>query len=287
MKQMKNLLGLLLLAAIIGFTSCEEEGEDPILPSLSVEVSPGMTVEPGDTVMFAWEARDGDAKLETFTIEEGNQFVGDWNAKEIPNDMNETYMDTVWVLAPENNGAQATFTFTVTDKDGESKSVSKTITAEATDDSKDLESFSAKLLYAPAKDGSSETLIDLESGSTFTLNNGANNSSSIDLGYYYGSNNEATLVDPNTYPSSVYDISWSTLNETELQTTSANFAELSTSNDITTQWSNNASNEITNLSVNDVLLFKTTNNSYGAIKVQEISGTYNQGDYIKLDIKVE
>ncbi len=142
MKNIKNLIGLLLMAAIIGFTSCsEDDDDDAIGPALDVNIIGETTVTPSSTVVVTWEARDGDAKLDYFTILEGNTAVQGWNQKEIPNDLNETYNDTAYLQAPATDGNSTTFTFTVTDKDGLEKSVSKTITAEAQNQTLTAKSF--------------------------------------------------------------------------------------------------------------------------------------------------
>jgi hypothetical protein len=130
MKNLKFLFGIFALAGLIGLFSCSED-EDPIAPLLEVKVSPGTTVAPNTTLTFTIEARDGDAKLSTMTIEEGNTPVTGWNEKEIPNAMNEIYMDTVTLNAPANADETTVFKFTVTDKDGETSSISIDITTEA------------------------------------------------------------------------------------------------------------------------------------------------------------
>ncbi len=290
MKNMKNLLGLLLMAAIIGFTSCsEDDDDDAIGPSISFFggdfIDADYTATSGETLQFSWLATQGDAKLESFSVTRDGVTLQDYVEPDIPKD---NYQDTLSTDAPLNEGSYK-YEFTVTDKDGVSDSKNFTITVEAS--SVVLTSHSAKLLYAPTADGTSETVIDLETGTTYSINNGGSSSASIDLGYYYLNADGATLVAPSEYPQAVIDdiSGWSTKNATELKTTTESFSSITTDVEVETAWSSagTSTNIQKSLSVGDVLLFKTVNDKYGAIKISEISGTFNQGDYIKIDIKVE
>ena len=140
MKKMK-LFALGLIGASMMMTSCADDDDPVVGPSLVVNetnsadgvVDGKVSIEPGDSLHFEWTARDGDAKLETFVIEingvkagglvtdEGNEL--DDNIKSSDN---ETYQDGVMII-----GNAGVYTFTITDRDGETDMVEIEVTVEA------------------------------------------------------------------------------------------------------------------------------------------------------------
>lgn len=129
MKKMK-LFALGLIGASMMMTSCADDEEDPAVgPSLTVTeensaagvIDGKVAIEPGDSLHFEWTARDGDARLQTLVIEINGVKAGGLitdNGNELDDNIkssdNETYQDGV--VLPGNAGV---YTFTVTDKDGE------------------------------------------------------------------------------------------------------------------------------------------------------------------------
>jgi len=154
-------------------------------------------------------------------------------------------------------------------------------------------------LFAPLGDNSSKTFFSLNIGEKYSNNEASSGATSdnIDFGYYYGFADNASLASPNSYPASQYDLSsWSTRNATiifksNLSTTQ--FDALNTNADIQAAFdaqTNSSSETVTGLAVGDVIAFKTSSSkSTGAdkiafAKVLTISGTFNAGDYIELEI---
>lgn len=136
-----SLLGLTLLT-----TSCEEDGEDAIAPTLSIteqtSASTGgsATIDQGSPLIFTWESREGDARLDRFEVSatgvnaptniptstRGNDFPYD-----VTNSDNNIYVDTLVFPQGGLNTGITNYTFTVIDKDGETTEVSYDITVEA------------------------------------------------------------------------------------------------------------------------------------------------------------
>lgn len=142
---MKNLklFALGLLGASVMLTSCEDDEEESLGPVLNVTLnnqSTGgdVTVEPGSPLVFYWDARKGDTDLETFRVSnqgansvnpiptsiQGNSFPYD-----IGNADDEQYLDTIAFNAGMNQGV-TTYDFEVTDRDGNTESVSFDVTVE-------------------------------------------------------------------------------------------------------------------------------------------------------------
>lgn len=292
MKNIKNLIGLLLMAAIIGFTSCsEDDDDDAIGPALDVNVIGETTVTPSSTVVVTWEARDGDAKLDYFTILEGNTAVQGWNQKEIPNDLNETYNDTAYLQAPATDGNSTTFTFTVTDKDGLEKSVSKTITAEA--QSADIDTYSSVTIvsaYLAATAGSQ--FMDATTGTTYRHD--ATGSENATFGFISGGGSGAVIMASGTSLSFVQQpAGWS--NAAKLATTSITGSEFDAISDETALLAampaSINSDEIKNLqdgaaNASITVIAFDDNGTKGLIKLPA-SLNNNQDQSITIDVKVQ
>ncbi|MDH5476309.1 MAG: hypothetical protein OEX22_11505, partial [Cyclobacteriaceae bacterium] len=159
-----------------------------------------------------------------------------------------------------------------------------------------VKSYSAKILAAPLADGSSETFISLRDGMLYTINQGAEYAAFWDFGYYYTGTDGASLVSTSTYETAFPFVDVDGIaGTTELNNayfaksttlTATEFAAISVSGDldsITTP----ASQKVNNLVAGDIIEFVDNYGKKGVIKVVEVVGTFNQGDYIKIDIKVQ
>jgi hypothetical protein len=145
MRKFRFLAVALLGASSLFLTSCEDDDTTSLGPTLIMEElgsgksSGEISVTPGTTLTFTWDSRKGDRDLNTFAItmsgtntvspvpvsNRGNEFP-----YTITNANDETYVDTLTVNAGSNLG-KTSYTFTVTDKDGNTKSVSFEVTVEA------------------------------------------------------------------------------------------------------------------------------------------------------------
>lgn len=136
------------LAGILAFTitSCEDDETTSLGASLIVtETGSGSTggalsITQGSSLVFVWDARKGDTDMETFAVSitgtntpnpiptslGGNDFPYD-----IANADDETYLDTLIFPNAGINLGVTSYTFSVTDKDGNTDQVSFTVTVEA------------------------------------------------------------------------------------------------------------------------------------------------------------
>jgi len=166
-----------------------------------------------------------------------------------------------------------------------------------------VKSYSAKILAAPLNDLSSESFISLVDGALYKINQGVEYAAFWDFGYFYGAD-KASLASTSAYevafgsdpttgiPYIDVDVIAGT---TELNNayfaksttfTATDFAAISVSGDlnaITTP----ASQKVNNLVAGDIIEFVDNYGKKGLIRVNEIIGTWNQGDYISIDIKVQ
>jgi len=160
----------------------------------------------------------------------------------------------------------------------------------------------AVMLYAPLGDSSSQTFYSIANNQTYSLGDVISTSdpvsASIDFGYYYGSTDNAALASPAEY--TIYDLSaWGSQNVTTLAVTtitSAEYLEMVTVSDIETAIAGvdvtDANGDgvgdgtVTNLSANDILMFKTVDNVQGLIHVSAITGTDGSDGMIELEMKL-
>ena len=154
----------------------------------------------------------------------------------------------------------------------------------------------AVMLYAPLGDSSSQTFYSIANNQTYSLGDVISTSdpvsASIDFGYYYGSADNAALASPAEY--TIYDLSaWESQNATTLAVTtitSAEYLEMVTVSDIETAIAGvdvtDANGTVTNLSANDILMFKTVDNVQGLIHVSTITGTDGSDGMIELEMKL-
>jgi hypothetical protein len=130
----------------LSFTACEEDDDSSLGASLIVtETGTGstggaMSITQGSSLVFVWDARKGDSDMETFAVSitgtntpnpiptslGGNTFPYD-----IANADDETYIDTLIFPNAGINLGVTSYTFSVTDRDGNTDQVSFTVTVEA------------------------------------------------------------------------------------------------------------------------------------------------------------
>jgi hypothetical protein len=165
-----------------------------------------------------------------------------------------------------------------------------------------VNSYSAKILAAPLLDGTSLTFISLLDGVIYKIKDGAEFAKLWDFGYYYTTQQGASLASTSAYEASfantttgetfvdVDGIAGTTdLNKAyfSLSTkTSADFDAVAKAEDLnfitpaTTQ-------KISGLTAGNIVAFVDQYGKKGLIRVVEVKGTTGATDYIKIDIKVQ
>jgi len=299
MKKVHVIIGLLFFAMLTLFIGCTEE--NAVGPSLSIFggefIDSDVTVAPGAVLAFSWHAEKGDAKLESMTITRDGVALALWNAKEIPNSKNENYTDTALLEAPSNEGTYI-YELIVTDKDAMTASKSVVITVESQEVAPNI--YTNKVLGSySSPTGSSFVSAD---GTVIILSVAKQNSSSVDIVFFYGSRggeNEATLAAPND---AVLDVvfagdnapaHWPTRNATKLKIVTTDFDNLTDANEIP-DVSSDGSSKVTHLQAGNIVAFKTASTSThpgkkGLVKVVSIDDSQTSvGDaLITLNFKVE
>jgi hypothetical protein len=293
MKKAHVIIGLLFFAMLTLFIKCTEE--EAIGPTVSLYggefIDADATVAPGAVLAFSWHAQKGDAKLESVTITRDQVALSGWNAKEIPNSQNENYTDTALLEAPLNEGAY-TYEIIVTDKDAMTASKSVVITVDASMAGGPIVTYTAILMGAQSNVDLG-SFLDIETGDVYLIGPATTNQSIIDVVYYYGSQNLATLTAPDdaTVGGGSGNLSlcesWTNKNATRFGTTSitaAEFDDIVNDIDIVAQTGITNSKE-TQLTVGKVLSVMTVGGKKGLIKVAAI--TTGTAGSITIDVKIQ
>ncbi len=166
-----------------------------------------------------------------------------------------------------------------------------------------VKSYSATLLFAPTGDFTSKTFLSLTDGKAYAGSAGVEYAALWDFGYYNSTLENASFASTQAYEkafnlssgATVYDVDVLTNTPTsELNNcyfalsskASSDFAAISTSGDLDfiTQ---SSTEEINDLVAGNIIEFVDNYGKKGLIEVVEINGTYNQGDNIKINIKVQ
>lgn len=147
----RNLFTLGLLgASILLMTSCSDDDDEPapLGPTLSVTettngVNPGdLTITEGEPLIFAWDARRGDNDLKTFRVSTSgvnsvspipNSYKGKTFPYTVENTNKEIYVDTLGFNNAGNNIGMTSYTFSIEDKLGTTRSVTFDVTVEASE----------------------------------------------------------------------------------------------------------------------------------------------------------
>lgn len=303
-KLFKNFMMLTAVGAIAFLYSCSEEDEPTAaMPSISVSATvDGVALADGGSVITGNDI----SVTVTATTPGGFNVIrataGGTTTEVTRNDLQldagaTSGTATLTVETPEEQvGSTIDWTFTIVDDLNQTGETTFSYTV-AEPESPDAKVLTAKMLAAPTGDNTSSTFYSIRLDQLYSqedvLGTSDPISEGIDLGYYYGANDEATLVSPDEYPTAIVDLNdWGTTNTTNLQLTtisSEDYMAITSVADVAAAVDGvtfDEDNTITNLSVGDILAFQTTDASEisGLIMVQEINGTFNEGDNIVIEL---
>lgn len=297
-------LGLMLSALIVTVSCGDDEETTPTvtLPSISavlhVNGTSASTAQPGDSVSFSLAAT-AEGGINRVVALQGGSTILDQSRDDLGFDAGQTSGTIEGTITPNPSttdvGNTWTFMFVLVDEIGQKSdttSVSLEITAP---DSPDAKVQTAKLLYPPTGDGNSQTFYAIAENKIYTHSDVTGTaeavSPNIDLGYYYGGSDFASLSAISEYPSSVFDVSaWGTKNATKIIETSISvetYTGLTTVSDVETEFASvdfTSEDGITaDLAVGDVLAFETVGGLQGLIYVSALEAGSDSNDFIELE----
>lgn len=190
-------------------------------------------------------------------------------------------------LGVEFLGKELNYAMEITDKFGEKTTM--TLPVELTQ--KPTALYNSKKMEVPASDGSVLTFFSTNTGVVYSadeITQSPELAAFIDFGYYYDVTDLASLSGPNTYPTFIYNIgpngdNWNQLNFTNFKVSTISVSEFDALDENSMEEliaayesaSGSALLIIKNLSVNDVIAFKTSStkisgSKFGLLKVVSI-----------------
>ncbi len=306
----KRLLLMSAVASLVFIYSCgDDEEPTPNAPELSVSASVGSTgaaftsggsLAATDSIIFSGISVTAPGGFNVFRSIAGISPAVSIDRNDLGLEAGATSSgdipDLKVVFPATAAGSMATITFVGVDDINQADTVSFDINI--TDaPSPDAKVLTAVILAAPTGDNTSNTFYSIRLGELYSqadiLGTSDPVSENVDIAYYYGNTDEATLVSPDEYPTNIVDLSaWGTRNTTNLELTTLSnedYTALSSVDDVNSAVDGitfDSDNTVTNLSVGDILAFQMTDASEiaGFIKVNAINGTFNAGDGIEIEI---
>jgi hypothetical protein len=303
MKKLSYLLGLTLISGLI-FTSCGGDDEKELLPpSLSFlggQYEPGHDRVDGDVTLTVGTpfvfgiagSTNSDKDLKRLRIERKYENVSTLEVLDSTFSVSAISFD-IQVVSYPNVGSED-FECTLWDKNDKSTTISFTVTTEAA--APDITVYTDVILGSQTnnQDGSFFASLD---GTVYNQAEAKINYDKVDFLYYYGASNLATIASPDDadaatiYNNAVNGLqTWTDLNSTKFKVTSlstTDFNAITTSNQIITSAtlpSEPNSSDATDLSVGDVLAYKTMDAQYGLIHIDAIVTT---GTFQSIEITVK
>lgn len=289
MKKTIYLLGMLIMAGAMVFTSCTKDEDDPVdltpvlnfiggaeYISADADLTPGSTFKVG---INASQNTSSGKNIETFTVVRTFNNVPTTVFEE-DNIGESTYTWEDDLIANAQAGEER-WSFKITDKAGLTKELSFIITT-----------ISPVVAYTNVTMGSYNdptygSFMATATGTVMKIAEASADQSSVDFAFYLGAVNKSTFGAPsNADVQAVFELAgvWTVFNATLFEMSSLSAAEFDAiGNAYAFPEFTGTADDINNLLMDDVVIFKTVNNKLGFIKINSING---KGDIVNIDVKV-
>ena len=295
MKKLSFLFAILLIASATFFTSCSKDATTTP-PTIMLNAGPGYTASdvsvPVNTVLkIGVIANSTTGKLTNLKISQTISGMSTtildstFTAKDA---LNEDFTITASPVA-----GVVKLTFRITADDSEYAEASLTITTT----SAPINTYTAVLLGGQENPnlGSFYSTID---NAVMKLAAARSNSQTVDMVYYYGATNHASIVAVSDnqlqgVPSFVECASWPTQNETKFKlTTGVDWSTITDESGILANATNLDVTHVNQLAVGDIVSFVTAATSSnpgknGMYKVMEVNGTGGADRSITIEVKIQ
>ena len=318
MNKFSNYFLMMFAVLALGFmTSCSDDDGTPAIegaPTVSIvgDPEPNFQDEAGETVSFTVRA-EAPLGFNTFRVSKTVDGDNDISFSEEINKNDSEYTGDNTLSYSFNYTLQGSeidkvvvFTFQVVDDEGNIDELDVTIDTEAPAE-ESVSTYEAFLLVPPAGDKTTKTFFATEDGTRYTVgevNGPGSISPKVDFGYYYGTNDGASLASPAKFPTAIFNLGnegWSQYNETQFRSTNLSVSEfeeitaydeslLSAAYELGTNTT--AEGIVTKLEVDKVYAFSTDNSKvggskFGLIRVVSIKAGNTPSDGINIEVKVE
>ena len=311
-KLFKNISKLFVVTLVIALVSCggDDEVIAPVLPDgptitiVSDQLSASASYEAtaGEEISFSVTV-NAPGGFNNYTAKSGSQTIIS-ESKDSGTTVTTFTSNQTTIIPTTEDLVGQTISIEITAVDDNNKT--STVTVEFTVVSVPLNVFSAQMLAAPLGDLSAASFFSSNTGTLYApaTVNASNDplSNDIDFGYYYGTNDNASIASPAGFLTITgldkQVSSWGTKNSTTLLATtmtSAEFTETTTLAALETSFASgtDGSEFKTSISVGDVIAFQTNSTKTnspgkkGLILIKAINGTDGENDNIEIDVLVE
>jgi hypothetical protein len=295
MKRLSFLFAILLMATVPFLTSCSQDETTPTPPTIMLNAGPGytssdVTVPVNTDLKVGVIASSTSAKLTNLKITQ--TISGLATTIKDTAFSSDTYNQDFTITAPSTVG-NLTLTFLITAADGESAQTSFVITTT----SAPIYTYTAVLLGGQ-ENPNMGSFYSTGADSVMKLAVARQNSDQVDLVYYYGATNKASIVAVSdaqlqSVPSFVECSTWTTQNETKFKLTSGvNWSTIVDESGILANASDLTVTHINQLAVGDIVSFVTAATSSnpgknGMYKVMEINGSGAADRSITIEVKIQ
>ena len=254
-----------MVASMVFTTSCgQEEDVTPAAPSIEIEGAAdatGTTVNVGEAVNFSVKV----AALGGFNTIRVDKTVGTGStttyveqAKPAGQTITTFTLPFTYTPTAAEAGKKVTFDFTVTDDNTKTSAHTFVVTV-----NEPAISEHQTVLMGAQRNAAEGSFYNAINKQVYLLSAAQNNKTSVDLLYYYGANNLATLAAPTDADSkAVYGETnlQGMTNATNFTRTTAVYADVKTSSDIRNAWlekkTGTVDTKVTSLKVGDVVAFQ-------------------------------
>lgn len=278
-------------------TSCTPEENDDVKPSMTFSpdgagITADKTVAVNAPLLFKVSAIQNQTTKKNLQSLRVQSFMNNTAVKDTLVTINDdSYLGSFNFNAPSTSSTEEKYTFTLTDKAGETTIKTINITTQAGPSA--INSYSAKLLGGQSNP---------TNGSYFNATTGAVLAqlaanaapASVDFIFAYGTTNEYYIGAPSngdiqtSFSTANPSLSsWSTKNLTTFTTTTITGAEFDAMTDDSSFPTVGSDTKVNMLAGGDVFAFRTAGGKVGLVKVNSTSGTIAADREIDIDVKVQ
>jgi len=283
MKKIQLLAGLLLITGIGIFTSCKKDSTtEDLSPSMNFVggsgfISADANLAAGAVFQVGVNASANSTSKTKLTNFKVVRTFNNIPYTVIDSTFSESNFNLQFTMVAYPEAGSERWTFTIKDKDGESKELAFVITTVGT--ASDITTFSDVVLgsYDNSTIGSS---FASSTGVVYKIADAKTNAAKVDWLYYYGVTNLSTLAAPDDVAAATIFNSatnglqtWSVRNATRfrLATEGAVWDNITTAADIAAIAINTTETFISQLEVGNIVVFKTAGNKLGILKIDGIT----------------
>lgn len=294
MKKISSLLALLLVGGMAVLSSCNKDEANPTLDITSGGTITGSSATLASDVTFSvgLTATGPDSKLKTFTVKRTD--VNNTTTTPVDTAINSDNFTYTYNGRTGQVSGTETYVFTITDDNGNTASRTVTVTISGSG----VVDYTAKMLGAQS--AAAGSFFSTSTGAVYQIADAKLSSASVDFCYYFASpasGDNAVIAAPDDTEANVYygatnrPDTWPTRNPTRFATTTlttANFNSVNTLTELSTSAAPAATataTDVTDLSVNDVVAFKTAAGKLGLFRVSSLTATSTGS--ITIEVKVQ